>query len=91
MDGMADVGEGGGVLVVDFVAGGGVVFGPELDFFDEGVHGCRVVDLCLQMLWVDVILGCKNGVNADAAMLSILSILSLQLMINAIGLSLYSN
>jgi hypothetical protein len=43
------------------------------------------------MLWVDVILGCKNGVNADAAMLSILSILSLQLMINAIGLSLYSN
>lgn len=47
--------------------------------------------MCLQMLWVDVILGCERVQCSDAAMLSILSIISLQLMINAIGLSLYSN
>lgn len=56
MDGMADVGEGGGVLVVDFVAGGGVVFGPELDFFDEGVHGCGVVDV-----FANVVGRCYSG------------------------------
>lgn len=56
MDGMADVREGGGVLVVDFVAGGGVVFGPELDFFDEGVHGCGVVDV-----FANVVGRCYSG------------------------------
>ena len=46
VDGAADVREGGGVLVVDFVAGGGVFGGgPEFEFFDEGVHFLHIFSI----------------------------------------------
>lgn len=40
VDGVSYGGEVRGVLVVDFVAGGGIVVRPEFEFGDEGVHGC---------------------------------------------------